>query len=117
VVAESSRDSVTVLIDGVVSEVATVRPRAGRAGRQDVDDDHFVDGIWTLHSPITGSVVEVRVAVGDAVEAGQILMVVEAMKMQNELRSRVAGTVSAINAEKGKRVETGGVLLVVTAPP
>ena len=97
--------------------MATARPKKGRGGRQDVDDDHFVDGVWRLHSPITGSVVEVRVAAGDEVEAGAILMVVEAMKMQNELRSRVSGTVSAINVEKGQRVETGAALLVVTAPP
>ncbi|HEY7269965.1 MAG TPA: acetyl-CoA carboxylase biotin carboxyl carrier protein subunit [Dehalococcoidia bacterium] len=98
-------------------EVATARPKKGRGGRQDVDDDHFVDGAWTLHSPITGSVVEVRVSAGDAVEAGAILMVVEAMKMQNELRSRVAGSVSTINVEKGQRVETGAALLRVIAPP
>jgi biotin carboxyl carrier protein len=99
-----------------VREIATARPKRGRGGRQD-DDDHFVDGAWTLHSPITGSVVEVRVAAGDDVEAGAILMVVEAMKMQNELRSRVGGTVSAITVEKGRRVETGSALLVITALP
>jgi biotin carboxyl carrier protein len=44
-------------------------------------------------------------------------MVVEAMKMQNELRSRVSGTVSAIKVERGQRVETRAVLLEVTAPP
>jgi biotin carboxyl carrier protein len=60
-------------------------------------------------------VVDIRVGEGDKVEQGAILMVVEAMKMQNELRSRVAGVIAAIKAEKGQRVETGAVLIEVSA--
>ncbi len=117
VLAREAKDGLEVVIDGVAYAVGTSRPRKGR-GRPDEDDDgHFEDGKWTLLSPITGSVVEVRVAAGDEVEAGAILMIVEAMKMQNELRSRVAGTVTALKVEKGQRVDTGTVLAEVSAPP
>jgi biotin carboxyl carrier protein len=116
VLAHPSSESVAVVLGGAAFEIATARPRRGRGRGEEDDDAHFVNGRWLLHSPITGSVVEIRVSTGDQVEAGTILMVIEAMKMQNELRSRVGGTVSAINVEKGQRVETGSSLLEVTAP-
>jgi biotin carboxyl carrier protein len=118
VLAKEGRDRIDVLLGAVTYSVSTSRPRKGRGGAVDEDDDgHFENGVWSLKSPQTGSVVDIRVAVGDAVEAGTVLMVVEAMKMQNELRSRVSGTVSAIKVERGQRVETRAVLLEVTAPP
>jgi biotin carboxyl carrier protein len=55
----------------------------------------------------------VDVADGDAVDAGQRVLVVEAMKMQNELRSPRAGTVTGISVGPGQTVELGDVLLVV----
>lgn len=115
VFVQDSRDGLNVLIEGVIYPIATTRPRKGRGRRDEDEDGHFENGKWTLLSPITGSVVEIRVAVGDRVDQGSILMVVEAMKMQNELRSRVAGTVFAILAEKGQRVETGSPLVEVSA--
>lgn len=116
VLAGEGRDAVSVVIEGVTYEIATARPQKGRGGRQDEEEDgQFVDGVWSLRSPITGSVVDIRVTEGDVVEQGTVVMVVEAMKMQNELRSRVAGRVS-LKAEKGQRVETGSVLAEVTAP-
>jgi biotin carboxyl carrier protein len=106
------------LVGSIPYTVDTARPRKGRGATADEDDDgHFEGGVWSLKSPQTGSVVDIRVAVGDVVEPGMVLMVVEAMKMQNELRSRVAGTVSAIKVERGQRVETRAVLLEVAAPP
>ena len=59
-------------------------------------------------------VIEVRVASGDAVERGAVLIVVEAMKMLNELKSRVDGTVSAVPVEAGQRVEIGTTLVEIT---
>ena len=47
---------------------------------------------------------------------GDVLLVVEAMKMLNELRSRVAGVVAAVQLEKGQRVEIGEVLVEITEP-
>ena len=58
-----------------------------------------------------GLVVRVSVAVGDQVQAGQALVVMEAMKMENELRSAAAGTVRAVLAAPGTAVEKGAVLV------
>ena len=115
--AQETDTGIEIVIGGIPYSVSTARPRKGRGGREEEEDGHFVNGVWTLRSPITGSVVDIRVAVGDQVEQGAILMVVEAMKMQNELRSRVSGTVAAVRAEKGQRVETGAPLIEVKAPP
>ncbi|AHG90952.1 biotin/lipoyl attachment domain-containing protein [Gemmatirosa kalamazoonensis] len=64
-----------------------------------------------LVAPMPGLVVRVNVAVGDAVHAGQGLVVMEAMKMENELRATTAGTVAAIRVEPGTAVEKGAVLV------
>jgi pyruvate carboxylase subunit B len=67
-----------------------------------------------LVAPMPGLVVRVTVQVGDAVAAGQGLVVMEAMKMENELRAPAAGTVSAVHAAPGTAVEKGAVLVELT---
>jgi pyruvate carboxylase subunit B len=62
-------------------------------------------------APMPGLIVRVNVSVGDRVEAGQGLVVMEAMKMENELRASSAGTVKAVLAQAGTAVEKGAVLL------
>ncbi len=62
-------------------------------------------------APMPGLVVRVNVAVGDRVESGQAVVVMEAMKMENELRASSTGIVKAIGAEVGKAVEKGTVLV------
>ncbi len=58
-----------------------------------------------IKSPMPGRVVKILVAKGDAVEAGQGLIVVEAMKMENEVRARIAGTVAEVHVTAGTAVE------------
>jgi biotin carboxyl carrier protein len=60
-----------------------------------------------------GKIVRVLVRAGDRVEAGQGLLVVEAMKMQNEIRSPKSGTIERVLAEEGQAVNAGEVLCVV----
>jgi biotin carboxyl carrier protein len=67
-------------------------------------------GIETVTAPMPGKVVRVLVAPGDAVEAGQGLVVVEAMKMQNEMKASRAGRVLAVPANEGATVAAGEVL-------
>jgi biotin carboxyl carrier protein len=112
-VSEGPR-SVRIYIDGHEFEVETVRPIRGRE-RKSKATDFMEEGRWVLQSPLTGSVVEARVSVGDKVEPGAILMVVEAMKMQNELRSRVAGRVAAVHVSPGQLVEGGMRLIEIEA--
>jgi biotin carboxyl carrier protein len=66
-----------------------------------------------LHAIIPGRVVSVDVAIGDTIDAGGRLLVVEAMKMQNELRSPRGGTISRLAVGPGQTVERGDLLLVI----
>ena len=60
-----------------------------------------------------GTILDVKVSVGDTVTAGQALFVLEAMKMENDVNSPAAGKVLSINTTKGTAVETGTVLAVI----
>jgi pyruvate carboxylase subunit B len=69
-----------------------------------------------LLAPMPGLVVRINVRPGDQVQAGQPLVVMEAMKMENELRSTSAGVVKAISVQPGAVVEKGSVLVELAAP-
>ena len=68
-------------------------------------------GSRPLVAPMPGMIVRVHVVVGEHVEAGQGLVVMEAMKMENELRSSASGVVKALPATVGRAVEKGAVLV------
>jgi biotin carboxyl carrier protein len=70
-------------------------------------------GPTRLTVPMPGRVVRVLVTAGAAVEAGQGLVVIEAMKMENELRAPRAGRVEEVAVREGQAVEAGGLLLVI----
>ncbi len=95
---------------------ALTTPGTTRGRRSDEPQDveaPLEDGEWVLTSPMAGVVQEVLVKADDEVEAGQVVIVIEAMKMQNELHARRAGTVKAVFVEEGQRVEQGAQLLVL----
>ena len=71
-------------------------------------------GGWLVLSPMTGTVVDIYVAKGDQVAVGDLLLVIEAMKMNNELRAQRAGSVGEVYVSKGQRVEQGSPLLLLT---
>ena len=71
------------------------------------------DGAARIVAPMPGKVVRVLVEVGAQIAAGAGVVVVEAMKMQNEMKSPKAGTVSAVNVEVGATVNGGDVLVVI----
>ena len=64
-----------------------------------------------------GKVVSVLVSAGDRVEAGEALVVLEAMKMETMLRAEIAGTVGIVGAEPGDMVDAGVVLVELAPPP
>jgi biotin carboxyl carrier protein len=68
------------------------------------------EGCQQIIAPMPGKVVRLLVAAGDSVEAGQGLLVVEAMKMQNEIRSPKSGKVERLLAKEGQNVNAGDVL-------
>jgi biotin carboxyl carrier protein len=73
-------------------------------------------GKQTLRAEMPGKVVKVTVAVGDRVSEGQSLLVVEAMKMENEIASPIDGVVTEVGVREGEAVETDAVLVVVEPP-
>lgn len=108
VVADVQRESVTVQLLGnsYVVHVEDERERAAHAVA-----GHKAAGKRELRAAMPGIVVDVRVAEGDAVEEGQVLVVLEAMKMQNPLSSESAGKVTRVVCKKGEAVAGGALLL------
>jgi biotin carboxyl carrier protein len=111
----SGASRVEVVVDGWRFELdvedakrAELRRRATRAGNIEVSSEPA-----EIRAIIPGRVAAVRVTVGDVVEAGQTLLVVEAMKMQNELRATRTGTVERVAVGEGETIDTGDVLVVV----
>ncbi len=64
-------------------------------------------------APIPGLILEIKVKVGDIVTAGQVVAILEAMKMENSLTSHVSGTIKEIRIDKGSEVSTGDVVMIV----
>ena len=104
-------DEVGVMLRGQMTRFDVVderklRMRAATSG-------FAVEGKQTLTAPMPGKIVKVFVKVGDVVTEGQGLVVVEAMKMENELKSPKAGTITQVITKEGATVENGAPLLVV----
>jgi len=70
-------------------------------------------GSATISAPMPGKVLEVKVKAGDAVKAGDVLMILEAMKMQNEIMAPADGTISDVRVSAGQTVGTGDVMIVM----
>ncbi|MFE5657236.1 acetyl/propionyl/methylcrotonyl-CoA carboxylase subunit alpha [Streptomyces sp. NPDC056431] len=116
--------TVTVTVDGITHTLH----RAGNWLGRDGDSWHVMDhdpvaaalsgaqhgGADTLAAPMPGTVTVVKVAVGDEVEAGQSLLVVEAMKMEHVISAPHAGTVTELDVTPGSTVAMDQILAVVT---
>ena len=64
-------------------------------------------------SPMPGTILSINVAAGDTVKRGQVLMVLEAMKMENEIMCPCDGKIASVNTSKGASVESGTLLCVI----
>ena len=93
--------------------VGTRDRRAPQAIPGDLTLEEHPAGGWVVLSPMTGVVTAVYAEAGDEVVEGDILMVLEAMKMNNELRAQKAGTVRELYVQAGQRVESGMRLLLL----
>jgi len=108
---DNSGDEYRVLVDGRnyhirLLDERRVRVGAAQAGLQ-------LQGRQTVSVPMPGKIIAVLVSEGDAVEKGQGLVIVEAMKMENEVRSPIAGAVKEIRVKPGETVEGGAPLVIV----
>jgi pyruvate carboxylase subunit B len=106
----TSRGRYSVWIDGYRFDLEALDERT-RQIRDVAAASAPASGPAPIVAPMPGLVVRVRVAVGDKVEAGQGVVVMEAMKMENELRAKAAGTVRSIEVEPGTAVEKGTLLV------
>lgn len=66
-----------------------------------------------VNAPMPGNILDIKVNVGDKVAANQVVVVLEAMKMENEIVTPSAGTVASVNVTKGQAVNSGDVLITV----
>ena len=90
--------------------VTIIDPKRLRSGQ---DSDRHHHGLAEITAPMPGKVVRVQIETGATVEKGAGIVVVEAMKMQNEMKSPRAGVVVSINVKPGDTVNAGDVLAVV----
>ena len=118
---------ISIIRDGVPQQAYVTRE--GRALRVIVDGRVFIlgpvgaggrgrgaaggmgDAPGKITAPLAGVVVDVKVKEGDTLEARQVVAVVEAMKMQNEVQAPMAGTVKRVAAVAGSRIEKGDLVL------
>ena len=70
-------------------------------------------GGTVITCPMPGTIIDIKVSAGQAVSEGQVLVIFEAMKMENEIVAPCAGTVASINVNKGDSVDSGAVLLTL----
>jgi biotin carboxyl carrier protein len=103
--------STAVLLDGRRYEFSQFDPRSLQARRATAGGD---DGPRTLKSPMPGRVLRILAPAGSAVAAQQGVLVVEAMKMQNELKSPKEGTVTRVLVAEGDTVTAGQALAIIT---
>lgn len=106
----ASRGAYTLWVDGYRFEGEALDERT-RAIRDITAASSKATGPAPVVAPMPGLIVRVSVAVGDQVQAGQGLIVMEAMKMENELRASGAGIVKAVRVAPGKAVEKGTILV------
>lgn len=106
----ATRGRYTLWVDGVRLEVEALDERT-RAIRDLAAATSGPAGPAPLVAPMPGMIVRVNVGDGDAVQSGQGLVVMEAMKMENELRATASGTVRRVLVQPGTAVEKGALLL------
>ncbi len=107
---QDSRQSFEVSLHGHGYDIKVIDPKRLRSGQASAAHEH---GSAEVVSPMRGKIVRVLVEQGGQVEAGDGIVVVEAMKMQNELKSPKAGVVASLSAEAGATVSAGDVLAVI----
>lgn len=107
----SGKRNFYLTLDGVPEEVV-VEPLNSYVASQD-GNRPAISAEGDVGTTMPGNIVDVLVAEGDTVDAGQAVLIIEAMKMETELQAPIGGTVAAVNAAKGDRVTPGEALIQI----
>lgn len=116
VIAEKVADSPVEKPDPVIQTqtTAAAAPSAAKPKAEPSAPKQAQGGSMSIKAPMPGSVLEVKVKEGDTVKEGDVLLVLEAMKMENELTASQAGTVTQIFIKKGDTVNSGDPLITLS---
>ncbi len=101
------------LAPAIVAGGSAVRPARPRPGPGHGAHGHGGGGSGEVSVPMQGTIVKVLVSVGESVEAGQAVAVLEAMKMENNITAEAAGAVTEIKVQPGDAVGAGDVIVVI----
>ena len=96
--------------DAAAAPVPAAAPAASPAPAAAAPAPAPAAGGTSVNSPMPGTILDVKVNVGDTVSEGQVLMVLEAMKMENDIVAPKAGNVASINVKKGDTVNSNDLL-------
>ena len=94
-----------------VAAAAPAAPAAPKAAPAPAAAPAGAAGAVAVKAPMPGNILDVKVAAGASVKAGDVLVILEAMKMENEIVAPQDGTVASINVNKGDTVNSGDVLV------
>mgnify|MGYP003505793733 FL=1 len=95
------------------ASVAAPQPSAPAAPKVEAKKPVVTNGAGSVKAPMPGTINDIKVTEGQAVKAGEVLVILEAMKMENEIMSPADGIVKQIAVAKGASVSSGDVLVVV----
>ncbi len=97
---------------GAATQTAALKaaPKAVAAPKAAAPAAAGSEGAVKVNSPMPGKILSVKASVGQAVKRGEVIMILEAMKMENEIVAPSDGTIASINVNEGASVEAGSVL-------
>jgi glutaconyl-CoA/methylmalonyl-CoA decarboxylase subunit gamma len=102
-----------IVVENIRSGVTVQAAKPAAAPSAPVQSSGSSSGSAQVMAPLPGLILNVMVKVGDKVNAGQKIMVMEAMKMENDINAGISGTVKSINVKNGDNISEGDVLAVI----
>ncbi|SJZ33537.1 biotin/lipoyl-containing protein [Selenihalanaerobacter shriftii] len=96
-----------------VKAKTTTQPKTNSAPTQPKQESQSAGGSGDITAPLPGVVTEVLVSEGDTVNSEDVVLILEAMKMENKIQANVSGTVSSIEVKEGESVNEGDAMVVI----